>query len=80
MRIINVTTFQSGMINEIQSFAIWEEQTSQDVVNKAEEYFKKMLTINASYLTTEDIESILDDGYYDNQNGWEISIVWSEVN
>jgi len=41
MRIINIVEQLSGVITNITSFGIFEEQLSSEVVEKAEEFFKK---------------------------------------
>ena len=83
MRIVNVIDIHSGVIDEIESFIIFDETeqdpvAKQEIVDKAEKLFiEKAIKIGMS---SEDGESYLDDGNYDNMNGGEVLIVWSNVN
>lgn len=86
MRIVNIITMSSGVIDNIDSFAIYEEQLSDEVVEKAEELF---LTKAKEFGFDEDDEDsevskddILDSGWYESPNGSypSVSIVWSDIN
>ena len=84
MRIINVIEIVSGIPNKIESFPIYEDQLSEEIVDEAEKLFiemilKKELEFN-EVLTEEEKEFFLDEGYYDNKNGYELYIIWSEIN
>ena len=84
MRIINVIEIVSGIPNKIESFPIYEDQLSEEIVDEAEKLFiemilKKELEFN-EVLTEEEKEFFLDEGYYDNKNGYALYIIWSEIN
>lgn len=79
MRIINIVEVLNGSISQILSFPIHEDQLSEEVVSQAEDTFKK--TINeVTGIDVEDLDSVVEDGYYTDDNGWELSLVWSEIN
>ena len=81
MRIINVVEQLQGMITQIQSFPVYEEQLSQDVVTEAENTFKAIINeVVGIDPDSEDMEMIIEDGYYTDDNGWDVSLVWSETN
>jgi len=89
MRIINVLEVINGIPSQIQSFPIYKEQLSQDVVDRAEKLFLELIEKNKEPLrmrglSEEDIEDVtefyLDEGVYDDKNGYEVYIIWSEVN
>jgi len=78
MRIINIieTNTDNG-INGIESFGVFEEQLSQDVVDKAEENFKAKAIENGA--SEDDVEDAIENGYYARKDGYTISIVWSSI-
>ena len=84
MRIINVIEMVDGdFLGSIESFPIWEEQLSEDVVKKKKKLFADRAKENGA--DENDIESYIEDGYYDNGtegNGghYEVFITWSNVN
>lgn len=89
MRIINVLEIINGIPSEIKSFPIYEEQLSGEIVDEAEKLFLKLIEENRKplleqNLSEEDIEDTeefyLDEGIYDNKNGYELYIIWSEIN
>lgn len=81
MRIINIVEQLQGTITQILSFPVYEEQLSQDVVTEAENTFKQIINeVQGIDPDSEDMEMIIEDGYYTDDNGWDVSIVWSETN
>ncbi len=82
MRIINVITQSAGVIDNITSFAIHEEQLTNEVVEKAEELFMKKAK-EFGFEEDEDQleEDLLGDGWYESPNGSypSVAIVWSDV-
>ena len=81
MRIINVVEQLQGTITQILSFPVYEEQLSQDVVTEAENTFKQIINeVQGIDPDSEDMEMIIEDGYYTDDNGWDVSLVWSETN
>lgn len=81
MRIVNIVEQLQGTITQILSFPVYEEQLSQDVVDEAEKTFKQIINeVQGIDPDSEDMEMIIEDGYYSDDNGWDVSIVWSETN
>ena len=83
MQIVNILEIIKGIPSKIESFPIYEDQLDQEVVEKAEELFKKMILENHSFddETEEDeLEECLDNSYFDDNHGYKIYIIWSEIN
>lgn len=83
MRIINVLEIIKGIPSKIESFPIYEDQLDQEVVDEAEKLFKKMILENHSFddeTEKDELEACLDDGCFDDKNGYELYIIWSEIN
>lgn len=78
MRIINVVKIKDGVVDDITSFGVFEEQLSDDVVKVAEADF----VAKAKELGCEDdeetLEYLLDDGYYQIGNA-SVCISWSDI-
>ena len=77
MQIINVLEIVNGIPSQIESFPIWEEQLSQDVIKEAEELFVEMIKYHTPDILEEDIDYCLEEGSYDNGNGKEVYLIWS---
>ena len=86
MRIINVIVVKNGAVDEMESFGVFEEQCSSDVVEEAENAFKeKVLKIaDADETEFEDnygsMESYIEDGVFMSGRGSSVCLTWSEVN
>ena len=84
MRIINIVEQLSGVITNITSFGIFEEQLSSEVVEVAEEFFKNQILKNENF-ENKDEEDILfnaiENGHYEQENGnyYTIDIIWSDI-
>ena len=82
MEIINIIKIKDGVVNDIESYAIWEEQFSRDVVETVQERFLDILVHDFGwdrddeYITEEDI---LDNGYYETEVG-SLCLSWSYIN
>lgn len=81
MRVINVIEILQGTIMGIESFGVFEEQLVDDVVECMEEHFLKCIKKHSmdEELLEEDIEEYLDNGYFSDDNGYEVSIIWSDI-
>ena len=90
MRIVNVIVTRNGIVNEIESFGIVDEQLSSEVVNQAEEAFREKIvsirhedvtTQEADWLRDEIHECWLDDGYYQvgDDINTAVNLVWSDI-
>lgn len=81
MRIINIVTVKNGVVNDINSFPIHEEQLSNEIINEAEKCFKDnvvKLIGSAETMENEEItfDNVLENGYYSIGNE-SINICWS---
>ena len=82
MEIINIVKQDAGNIQNIDSFAIWDENKRNDVVKSTEELFlekAKELGWDGEEHYCETEGELLDEGYYENNNGDSVSLVWSNV-
>jgi len=85
MRIINVIEQESGVITNVTSFGIFEEQLSDEVVEKAETFFKEQLLKNVKFEDEEDedqsVYDAIENGHYEeaNNNFYTIDIIWSDI-
>lgn len=82
MRIINVLEIINGIPSNIESFPIYEDQLSEDVIEQAEILFIEKINKNIypEVLSDEKQEFYLDEGSYDDMNGYEVYIIWSDIN
>ena len=83
MRIINVVTIKDGVVDNIKSFGVFEEQLSQEVVEQAEKEFIKQAKVLGFNGDEDDEEAIVDDGYYYNQvmnsENSSVCLSWSDI-
>lgn len=82
MRIINIIEASDFTILGVESFGIFEEQLSGDVVAQAEENFKQKVLANGGPMDEEDLKSYVEDGYFrqgDFGDIYTVSIVWSDI-
>lgn len=78
MRIINVIELQNFSIQHITSFCIHEEQLSGDVVDAAENEFKKILKAKFN-IDEEYTDDYIEDGYFeDKDTSYQLTITWSD--
>ena len=83
MRIINVLEMMGGIPEFIQSFPIYEEQLSEEVVEQAENFF--ISRIHEFYTFEDDenkeqiIQDAIDNGSFETSEGVEIYIIWSDI-
>jgi len=80
MRIINVIVTTENGVESIESFGIFEEQTGQDVIDKAEKfYLNKIKSVGIECDEEEDEDEFLGNGYAENKTGTIVAIVWSSI-
>lgn len=84
MRVINIVEQLSGIITNITSFGVFEEQLSDEVVEKAEEFFKSQILKNENFEDKDEEEilySAVEQGHYEQENGnyYTIDIIWSDI-
>lgn len=78
MRVINVIVTHDNQVENLESFGVFEDQLSQDVVEMAEKHFRKMVHVYTT-LPDKDIDSYIEDGCAEGSNGYCISLVWSDL-
>jgi len=76
MQIIHIITTDSnyGTVNDIVSYPVYEEQLQDEVVKRVENDFENLIN-NLNSNDIEDIEDIIEDGFYQH-NDTNIEIVW----
>jgi hypothetical protein len=90
MRVINVILIKNGAVHEIDSYGVFEEQLSQDVVDVAEKKFKeqvlKLAGTDEEVLSEEefnesngDIDTFIEDGIYQAEPDACVCLTWSEI-
>ena len=79
MRIINVIEILEGSITRILSFPIFEDQLSDEVVEQAEKTFSDIVKEHREDFNDEDIETLIEDGSYHDDNGYSVQIVWFNI-
>ncbi len=80
MRIINVVTIRDNILDNIESFAIYEDQLSNDVVKEAENYFiKKAEELGFLGNDFDADDDLIDSGYFENDTNESVCISWSSV-
>ena len=81
MRVINVVKIKDGVVDDIESYGVFEEQLVDDVVKPAEEMFIKCAKeIDYDEEFDPDNIGLLDDGYYENLRlNRSVCITWSDI-
>jgi hypothetical protein len=90
MRIVNVIVTRNGIVNEIESFGIVDEQLSDEVIEQAEETFmEKIVSIchedttseEADWTREEVLENWIDGGYYEvgDDVNTVVHLAWSDI-
>ena len=78
IQIINVIEVNNGIADAPESFVIYEEHLSFGIVAKAEKLFTELALEHG--MEEEYTDQCIDNGYYDNNSGYEVMINWSNVN
>ena len=76
MRFISIVTTKENLVSNLETFAIFEDQLSNDVVADAEKFFKKEARKYDANLDDDDLENSLEEGYIE-INDVCICFVWS---
>ncbi len=81
MQIINIIEVKNGLINKISSFVVTKEEEKDVKVKEAETHFVSCVRNNRSEYDGLwegiDDDAILDSDNFNNNAGYEVSIVWS---
>ena len=80
--IINVIETSSGLVDSINSFVILTSHTPQQqqkIIKEAEFFFVELVKKNTigAPLSKGEIEDTISEGFFDDQAGYEVLIVWS---
>jgi len=81
MEIINVIEIVSGILNSVNSFVIinaLDPFSKDQQITEAERLFERKALENG--MKPEDLDDCLIEGTWDDHNGYEVLITWSEVN
>jgi hypothetical protein len=78
MRVINIIEIVDNNTQGIKSFGIFEEQLSQEIVERAEEIFKAKARENGCKLDDEELDEVIGDGYWESGN-YSVNLVWSDI-
>lgn len=80
MRVINVITIKDGVVDDIESFGIFEEQLSDEVVAEAEKKFIDKAKELGYVSDDNDLidDDLIDDGYFQIANA-SVCISWSDI-
>ena len=82
MRVINVVRVKNDVVDNIESFGVFEEQLVNDVSQAAEkEFLKQAKELGFDDSDEDDVQAILDNGYYETE-GFEVQTVcisWSDI-
>ena len=81
MRVINVVKVKDGVVDDMESYGVFEEQLSDDVVKSAEDMsIKCAKEIGYDEEYDPDNTGLLDDGYYENLAlSRSVCITWSDI-
>jgi hypothetical protein len=78
MNIINVLELQNGVPASINSFVIKNENNIEVEVAEAENFFIELIELNLNKkLKNSDRNFYIEENYFDDQNGYEVYIIWS---
>ena len=81
--VIVITETLNGIISSHKVFAIPQgenfEGARQEAIDKAEKVFLACVKENMPSYTEEDYNDLLDDGYAEDDNGYEITLRWDEL-
>jgi len=86
MKIINVITESAGVMENVESFPIFEDQLSDDIIKEAEDLFEEAIRKNYRFSDDENPEEIIEnakqDGYFtdESNNYFTVYLIWSNVN
>jgi hypothetical protein len=79
MRIINIIEIVDGDVESIESFGIFEEQLSDEVVEKAETLFGEKAKENFPEISDDELEACIEDGHFEMADGYTVKIIWSDI-
>lgn len=83
--VINVFEIVNGVISKIESFVILDNSEDKSLlIKQAENMFECYIRENYHFDEEENQEEIItnaiEEGYFTDNNGYEVQLVWSNVN
>lgn len=78
MRVVSIieSTIDNPVLS-IESFGVFEEQLSDDVVEQAEKLFREKAMENGA--NEDDVDIDIENGHYSTRDGYTVTIVWSYI-
>lgn len=82
MRILNVLEIEGDVPNIIESFPIYEEQLSQEIIEEAELLFIEKINelIYPEVLSDEEQEYYIEQGSFYDHSSCNVFLIWSNIN
>ena len=77
MRFISIVTTKENLVSNLETFAIFEDQLSNDVVADAEKFFKKEARKYDANLDDDDLENSLEEGYIEINDVCLTPLMWT---
>jgi hypothetical protein len=81
MKILTLIETINGNVGTVESFPVFEEQLSEDVIEQAEQRMIELIKKEVYFESTEEqeqaIEKAVEEHEYDDLNGYFISLVYS---
>lgn len=78
MGILNLVQLNNGIITGIESYAVIDEQLRNETIAEAEVAFAKVLKESFQIEEEDIVETYIEDGF-DDHNGNELYLIWSEA-
>jgi len=89
MRVINVIVVKNGAVHDIESFGVFEEQLSGDVVEQAEKAFRRKAVElmesdenfkgDFSEINEEQFDAMVENGIYEHSFTDSVCLTWSDI-
>lgn len=81
MQVLNVIELKNGLLENVSSFVMQDDKPEYKklIVDDAELDFLSRISNNISpkILSQDDINIYLEEGYYEDKNGYEVILTWS---
>lgn len=77
LQVVNVITIRNGLLEDVNSYIIMNKTDEKRQVAQAEKDFIELATSHGA--KDKDVDMYLDYGSYDDGNGFEVVIMWSNV-
>jgi hypothetical protein len=78
MQVLNVISIHGGIIDTIQSFVVHnQDEHPNPPIVEAEKVFEEEIKRHGFEIEDEEIETAIENGSWDDNNGHEILLTWS---